>query len=172
MKNKFNPWESISGAICLNVFMSLVKDDPKKIDDLVFPVCCSLYISHKWSSLNFSQSDKVSELRDHVSPDVLQMQQILLLNPDKIVGRVKNYLDHLNGSLAFSVVIIQALYNGNEEIYKNNLKSLFQDSWEVCFWYLQELKDASTRKLICDFADHHISAFDDVIKKINLMNPL
>lgn len=172
MKNKFNPWESISGAVCFNVFMSLVKEDPKKIDDLVFPVCCSLYVSSNWNSLNFSKTYNISELRNHVSPDVTQMKEILLENPDKIKGQVKSYLDHLNGSLAFSVIIIQSLYNGNQEIYKNNLRSLFQDSWEIIFWYLHDLEDDSTRSLICDFADHHVSTFNDVIKNINIMNPL
>ena len=172
MKNKFNPWESISGAVCLNVFTSLVKDEPKKIDDLVLPVCCSLYISTQWNTLNFSRTDNLSELRKHISPDAVKMKEILLGNPEKVIGQVNGYLDHLNGSLAFSVVVIQALYNGNQEIYKNNLRSLFQECWEIIFWYLQDLKDESTRKIICVFADHHVSTFNSVIKNINTMNPL
>jgi hypothetical protein len=100
------------------------------------------------------------------------MKEILLGNPEKVIGQVKGYLDHLNGSLAFSVVVIQALYSGNQEIYKNNLRSLFQESWEIIFWYLQDLKDEPTRKIICVFADHHVSTFNNVIKNINTMNPL
>ena len=172
MKTNFNSWESISGAVCLNVFMCLQEDEPNKIDDLVFPVCCSLYLSDKWNLLNLSKSVTIPELKGHVSRDILNMQEILLKNPDKIIGQVKNYMGHLNGSLAFSIVIIQSLYNGNQEIYKNNLKSLFQESWEVCFWYLQELKDEATRKIICEFADHHIATFEEVINRINIMNPL
>jgi hypothetical protein len=172
MKTEFNPWESISGAVCLNIFMNLVKDEPKKIDDLVLPLSCALYISEKWNDLNFSKTDNISELRNYVAPDVSQMKDILLQNQSKIVGQVTSYLDHLNGSLALSVLVIQALYNGNHEIYKNNLKSLFQESWEIIFWYLQDLKDESTRKLFCDYANHHVSTFKDVIKSINDTNPL
>jgi hypothetical protein len=100
------------------------------------------------------------------------MKEILLKNPNKVIGQVNGYLDHLNGSLAFSVVVIQALYNGNQEIYKNDLRLLFQESWEIIFWYLQDIKDEPTRKIICDFADHHVSIFNSVIKNINSMNPL
>jgi hypothetical protein len=172
MKNIHNPWESISGAVCLNIFMSIVTEEPKKSDDLVLPICCSLYISNEWNALNFSKTDNISELRNHISTDVSQMKEILLGNPEKVMEQVKGFLDHLNGSLAFSVVVIQAVYNSEPEIYKNNLKLLFQESWEIIFWYLQDLKDNSIRKIICDFAVHHVLSFKDVIKNINAMNPL
>ena len=171
MKSKFNPWESISGAVCLNVFMNLVKDEPKKIDDLVFPLSCCVYISAHWTQLNFSKTDNISDLRNFVSEDISEMKTILLNHPDKITAQVKAYSDHLNGSLAFSVVILQALYNGNQEIYRNNLITLFQESWEIVFWFIQDLRDESTKNILCDFADHHIPIFKDVIKNINIMNP-
>jgi hypothetical protein len=57
-------------------------------------------------------------------------------------------------------------------IYKNDFGLLFQESWEVIFWYLQDLKDEPTRKIIFDFADHHVSTFNSVIENINTMNPI
>jgi hypothetical protein len=171
MKNKSNPWESISGAVCMNIFLSLIKEEPKKMDDLVFPLSCCVYLSAHWNELNFSKTDSISELQDFISKDILEMKTILLQHPEKITSQVQIYLDHLNGSLAFSVVILKALYNGNQEIYSKNLKTLFQESWEIIFWFIQDLKDEPTRNMLFDFADHHIPIFKDVIKNINLMNP-
>jgi hypothetical protein len=167
-----NHWENISGAVCLNVFMSLVEKEPDKIDDLILPLCCGLYISENWNKLNFSKTDNISDLRPYVSEEVVFMKNILLNEPVPIKNKVNNYLDHLNGSLAFSVVIIQALYNENQKIYDNNLKSLFQDCWEIIFWFIQDLEDVSLKSLICDFQDHHITVFNEVLNNINEINPL
>lgn len=167
-----NPWKSISGAVCLNVFYSLVESEPKKIDDLILPLTCCLYLSDNWSQLNFSQTDTIEDLRAHVPQDILEIKDIILANPKNITTQVNSYLDHLNGSLAFAVVIVQALYNGNQNLYANNMRTLFQESWEIIFWFIQDLKDDSARNVICDYTDHHQVVFDKVLAKINTMNPL
>lgn len=167
-----NPWMSISGAICFNVFLDLVKQEPQKIDDLVFPVCSCIYLSEHWNKVNFSKTDELHDLLPYVSSDVLAMKDILLNHPDKVLNQMNSYADHLNGSLAFSVVIIQSMYNGNQGIYKNNLRTLFQDCWEIVFWFMQELENQETKKSICDFASHHETIFSKLLNNINEMNPI
>ncbi len=167
-----NPWKSISGAVCLNVFDGLVESEPKKIDDLILPLSCCLYLADHWNQLNFSKTDAVEDLRFHTPEDIMEMKDILITNPENIIAQVQTYLDHLNGSLAFAVVIVQALYNGNQGLYENNLRTLFQECWEIIFWFIQDLKDDSARTIICDYAEHHITVFDQVLARINRMNPM
>jgi hypothetical protein len=169
---KMNPWKSINGAVCLNAHMGLIKSQPSKIDDIIVPVCYLLYLSNSWDKLNFSKTDKIEDLRPHVSADVIQMKDILLSNSKSLTDQVNSYLDHLNGSMAFSVVLVQALYNGNQKVYSTDLLSLMQECWEISFWFLNDLKDQNIRNLICDFSDNHIVLFDRFIADLNAMNPL
>jgi hypothetical protein len=76
MKTIFNPWQSISGSICLNIFICLVDSEPEKIDDLAIPICCSLYLSKNWKRLNFSNTDKINDLRKYVSPETLGIPMV------------------------------------------------------------------------------------------------
>ena len=154
-----NPWESISGAICFNVFIHLFEDKPKKIYDLILPLCCTLYLSDHWGQLNFSKTHNIKELRGYVSQDVQTMKDLLLAHPDATKEKVKAHSEHLNGSLAFAVVIVQSLYNGNQNLYKDNLEALFQESWEIIFWFIQDLKDEKTRKVLCDYTEQHKTTF-------------
>lgn len=167
-----NSWESISGAICLNVFDGLVESEPTKIDDLILPLSCCLYLADHWNQLNFSKTSSVEDLRSHAPEDIMQMKDILITIPENITAKVQTCLDDMSGSLAFAVVIVQALYKGNEGLYKNNLRTLFQECWEIIFWFIQDLKDDSARSVICDYEEHHIAVFDKVLANVNTMNPL
>lgn len=71
-------WKSISGAICLNVFMGLVEHDPEKIDDLILPLCCGLHLSDHWNQLNYLKTDTIEELRSYTSHDVITMKNMLI----------------------------------------------------------------------------------------------
>ncbi|MDC1227313.1 hypothetical protein N8013_06655 [Algibacter sp.] len=122
--------------------------------------------------MNFSKTDAIEDLRVHAPQDIMVMKDILTSNPKNITTQVETYLDHLNGSLAFAVVIVQALYNGNQGLYENNLRTLFQECWEIIFWFIQDLKDDSARTMISDYTEHHIAVFDKVLANINTMNPL
>lgn len=167
-----NPWKSISGAVCLNAHMGLIKSHPSKIDDIIVPVCYLVYLSNSWDKLNFSKTDKIEDLRPHVSSDVIQMKDILLSNSKSLSDQINGYLDHLNGSMAFSVVLVQALYNGNQKEFSDDLLTLMQECWEISFWFLHDLQDPKARSLICDFSDNHIVLFDQFIAGLNAMNPL
>ena len=167
-----NPWKSISGAVCLNAHMGLIKSHPSKIDDIIIPVCYLVYLSNSWDKLNFSKTDKIEDLRPHVSSDVIQMKDILLSNSKSLSDQINGYLDHLNGSMAFSVVLVQALYNGNQKEFSDDLLTLMQECWEISFWFLHDLQEPTTRSLICDFSDNHIVLFDQFIAGLNAMNPL
>lgn len=167
-----NSWKSISGAICLNVFDALVESEPKKIDDLIVPLTCCLYLADHWNQLNFSKTDEIEDLRIHAPEDIMEIKNILITNPEFLIAQVQSYLDHLNGSLAFTVVIVQALYNGNQGLYENNLRTLFEECWEIIFWFIQDLHDDSAKNVICDYAIHHKTVFDQVLAKINIMNPM
>jgi hypothetical protein len=167
-----NPWQSISGAVCLNIYTSLVDEEPKKIDDLVLPVCCGLYLALNWDDLNFSKTDSNEELRPYVSEDVVTMKMLMIENNDSVEKKIRSYLDHLNGSLAFSVFLIQSLYNGNEGIYQHNLKTLFQECWEATFWFIQDSNHDSLQSLVSDFTDDHVEIFGEISGQINEMNPI
>lgn len=165
-----NPWRIVNGAVCLNIFDSLVREEPHRMDDIVFPACCSLYIAANWNKLCFAKEEDVTTYREFVSPDVNIMKSILLKTRVQLTSNVRSYLDHLNGSLAFTVVLLQSLYNGNQEVYGDNWRALFQECWEVMFWYIQEEENEEMRRLILDFADHHVNIFEEVIKRINVIN--
>jgi hypothetical protein len=167
-----NPWRSISGAICFNVFLEFVKQPPKKIDDLVFPICSCIYLSNHWDAINFSKTDELKDLLPYVSGDVLAMKDILIKHPDKLLKQIDSYADHLNGSIAFSVVLIQSMYNGNQSIYRDDLRALFQDCWETIFWFMQEIQDAEVKNTITDFTSQHEIMFQHLLDNINSMNPI
>ena len=174
MKTIFNPWQSISGSICLNIFICLVDSEPEKIDDLAIPICCSLYLSKNWKRLNFSNTDKINDLRKYVSPETLGIQEVLLTHTmlqEKIKETINTYKDHLNGSLSFSIWLLDTLFESEPSKYENDYRTLFQDSWEICFWYLQDLTDESLINLICDFPESQIENFEHVMKFINSANP-
>lgn len=171
MNQKMNPWRSISGAVCFNVFNGLVEGEPESMNDLVYPLACCLYLAEHWDQLNFSKTDDLVNLRGNVARDVMEMKEILIKESSSVASKVESYLDHLNGSLAFVVVVVEATYNGNQSIYRDNLRTLFQDCWETIFWFVQDLKDKSVRQLICDYTEHHSLVFDKMIDHVNMMNP-
>lgn len=171
-KSILNPWKSISGAICFNVFNSVLRNEPNKPESLVIPLACTLYIALHWHTLNFSKTDKLDELRNHVDPDIITLKQNLIENSSIIKEQLDECDDELKGGAAFSYFIIQIHHHNNESYYENNLRTLFQDSWELIFWYIQDLEEEEIKTLINDFTQQEITLFKSVINHINYMNPL
>jgi len=152
--------------------MEMIRKNPEKVEDLLFPLCCGVYISDHWDKVNFSKKYKIESFRPYIPEDIVAMKNILLTHPVEVKAKVNHYLDHLNGSLAFSIVLIESLYNENKFLYENRLLDLFDECWQVVFWYIQDLKDESVRKLCCDYAEIHKPIFEKIIGVINYMNPL
>lgn len=167
-----SPWKSISGAVCLNIYMSGGFSEPEKFENLLMPVNCSLYFSYNWDKLNFSCTAELDELRKHVSADIKEMKEMLIQNPNFVMEGITPIMANLNGSQALCAFVIQALYRGNESIYDGNMKTLFQECWEVLFWYIQDKPVNVINTITNDFADDHIVFYEKVILQINDMNPI
>jgi hypothetical protein len=167
----FDKWKTISGATCLNIFMTCVDNNPEEPIDLLIPLNCSLYLAINWDEVIFSKTDKLDDLYNLVNPDVTQMKKVLIENPEMVKTKMDVHIEKCNGSLAFCLTILNALYINNEDLYDKDLRGLFQECWEVMFWYVNDLsKDDEIYNSINDFFEDHINHYKETILLINQTN--
>tara|TARA_B110000046_G_C13008708_1_gene405652 strand:- start:2071 stop:2586 length:516 start_codon:yes stop_codon:yes gene_type:complete len=167
----FDKWKTISGATCLNVFMTCEENKTEEPIDLVIPLNCALYLAIHWDEVVFSKKDNLEELYTLVNPDVIQMKTILIDHPEMVKSKMDLQIDKCNGSLAFCFTVLNAIYSNNEELYDRDLRGLFQECWEVMFWYINDLsKDEGIYNTINDFFEHHENLYKETILLINETN--
>ena len=108
---------------------------------------------------------------DKIGQGKANASQYLIDHPEMVKSKMDLQIDKCNGSLAFCFTVLNAIYSNNEELYDRDLRGLFQECWEVMFWYINDLsKDEGIYNTINDFFEHHENLYKETILLINETN--